>query len=139
MINRYILLTTVFVGLGTAGAYAGLAEDTDTQKNTATAQVQADAAVSPGANQGYGVYIDPATGKRTTPPQSTVIPTAPRAVAVTPQAKVINLGAGKGIAVDMRGHYQEVKAKVDQQGHASTRCEPTLNTPVEQPAWGGMQ
>jgi len=140
MSNRHLFLIAVFVSIGVAGVYTGLAGAyTGVQETSGAKQAQAAATTSPATQQGYRVYIDPATGKRTTPPPGVAVPAAPRAVGTAPQPKVINLGPGKGVAMDMRGHYQEMRTTVDKQGHVSTRCGPARHAPADHSARGGVQ
>jgi len=123
MSNYYLLFIAIVAGMGVA--YAGLADNSDALKKTTAKQAQTDAIAVPATQQGLKVYIDPTTGKRGMPPQGVVVPSAPVAprAATTVAPKVIDLGSSKGQAIDMRGHYQETIAHVDQNGKLTTHCE----------------
>jgi len=137
MSNKYLFLIAVVAGIGAVGTYTGLAGNTDAQEARCAKQAQAATTISPTIHQGYRVYIDPATGKRTSPPPGAA---APRAVNAPPQPqpKVVNLGPGKGMAIDMSGHYYEMKATVDKHGHVTNHCVPVTHLPDDHSA-GGMQ
>jgi len=109
-------------------AYAEAAENTPVQ-------TAPDTSLEVDHKDALRVYIDPVTGKRTMPPpgamdqkKSLSKSLAPRTGAkrVLPSSSGLreyNLGPGKGHAIDMRGHFNRMRATVGPHGRVSTQCD----------------